>query len=61
MAAKSKPVEKIDLATLELTAEQNLEFVTIENVESSKAGEKIVDEGEAFNQIIEKLKELKAI
>ena len=61
MAAKTKPVEKIDLDTLDLTAKQNLEFVTIENVESSKVGEKVVDEGEAFNKIIEKLKELKAI
>ncbi len=61
MAAKQKPIEKVELSSLSLDANQNLEFLNIEKLENSKNGEKIIDEGEAYQVIIEKLKELKAI
>ena len=61
MAAKNKPVEIISLKDIEYTAEQNMEFLGIEDVSSTKEGEKIIDEGESHNIIIEKLKEIKAI
>ena len=61
MAAKNKPVEIISLNDIEYTAEQNMEFLGIEDVSSTKEGEKIIDEGESHNIIIEKLKEIKAI
>ena len=61
MAAKNKPVEIISLNDIQYTAEQNMEFLGIEDVSSTKEGEKIIDEGESHNIIIEKLKEIKAI
>ena len=61
MAAKNKPVEIISLNDIEYTAEQNMEFLGIEDVSSTKEGEKIIDEGESHNIIIEKLKEIKAL
>ena len=61
MAAKQKPIEKVELSSLNMNASQNLEFLDIEKIENSKNGETIIDEGEAYQVIIEKLKELKAI
>lgn len=61
MAAKSKEVEQIELSSIDLTAEQNQEFKEIKSISSDKTGEKHTDEGDAFNLIIEKLKEIKAI
>ena len=61
MAAKSKPIEKVELSSLNITTDQNLEFISIEALENSKNGEKIIDEGEAFQVIVDKLKELKVI
>ena len=61
MAAKNKPVEIISLNDIEYAAEQNMKFLGIENVSSIKEGEKVIDEGESHNIIIEKLKEIKAI
>ena len=61
MAAKSKEVEQIELSSIDLTAEQNQEFKEIKSISSDKSGEKHTDEGDAFNLIIEKLKEIKAI
>ena len=61
MAAKNKPVEIISLNDIQYTAEQNMQFLGIEDVSSTKEGEKIIDEGESHNIIIEKLKEIKAI
>jgi len=61
MAAKSKEVEIVELSSLEFTAEQNQEFVEIKSISSNKSGEKHTDEGDSFNLIIEKLKEIKAI
>ena len=61
MAAKSKEVEQIELSSIDLTAEQNQEFKEIKSISSDKSGEKHTDDGDAFNLIIEKLKEIKAI
>ena len=46
---------------IEFSAVQNIEFIDIKDVSTTKQGEKIVDEGEGFQVIIDKLKELKAI
>ena len=61
MAAKSKEVEIVELSSLEFTAEQNKEFVEIKSISSNKSGEKDIDEGDSFNLIIERLKEINAI
>jgi electron transfer flavoprotein alpha/beta subunit len=61
MAAKQKPIEKVELSSLNMNASQNLEFLDIEKLENSKNGETIIDEGEAYQVVIEKLKELKVI
>jgi electron transfer flavoprotein alpha/beta subunit len=61
MAAKSKSIEQIPLSELNIVSNQNLEFLNVESVESSKSGEKIIDEGEAYQEIVNKLKELKII
>ena len=49
------------LSDLNISSNQNLEFIDIESVESSKSGDKIIDEGEAYQEIVNKLKELKVI
>ena len=61
MAAKSKPIEQVSISDLNINTTQNLEFIDIETVENSKSGEKITDEGEAYQEIVNKLKELKVI
>ena len=61
MAAKSKPIEQVSISDLTINTTQNLEFIDIESVENSKSGEKIIDEGEAYQEIVNKLKELKVI
>ena len=61
MAAKQKTIEKVELSSLNMNASQNLEFLDIEKIENSKNGETIIDEGEAYQVVIEKLKELKVI
>ena len=61
MAAKAKPIEQVSISELTINTTQNLEFIDIETVENSKSGEKIIDEGEAYQEIVNKLKELKVI
>jgi len=61
MAAKSKPIEQVSISDLNIKSTQNLEFIDIETIENSKTGEKIIDEGEAYQVIVNKLKELKVI
>ncbi len=61
MAAKNKSIEIITKKDIEFNAEQNMNFVEIKDISSSKQGEKIIDEGEAHQVIIDKLKEIKAI
>ena len=61
MAAKNKEVDIISSNDIDVNTEQNMNFVEIEEISSSKQGEKITDEGEAYQIIIDKLKEIKAI
>jgi len=61
MAAKNKEVEIISSNDIDINIEQNMNFLEIEEISSSKQGEKITDEGEAYQIIIDKLKEIKAI
>ena len=61
MAAKNKEIEIISIKDIDFNTEQNMNFVDIKNISTSKSGEKVVDEGEAFKVIIDKLKEIKAI
>ena len=61
MAAKNKEIEVISIKDIDFNTEQNMNFVNINNISTSKSGEKVVDEGEAFKVIIDKLKEIKAI
>ena len=61
MAAKNKEVEVISTNDIEFNSEQNMKFLNINNISTDKDGQKIVDEGEAFKVIIDKLKEIKAI
>jgi len=61
MAAKNKEVEVISSNDIDINIEQNMNFLEIEEISSSKQGEKITDEGEAYQIIIDKLKEIKAI
>ncbi len=61
MAAKNKEVDIISSNDIDINTEQNMNFVEIAEISSSKQGEKITDEGEAYQIIIDKLKEIKAI
>ena len=61
MAAKNKEVEIISSNDIDINIEQNMNFLEIEEISSSKQGEKITDEGEAYEIIIDKLREIKAI
>ena len=61
MAAKNKEVEIIKSKDVDINIEQNMNFLEIKEISSSKQGEKITDEGEAYQIIIDKLKEIKAI
>jgi len=61
MAAKNKEVDIISSNDIDVNTEQNMNFVEIEKISSSKQGETITDEGEAYQIIIDKLKEIKAI
>ncbi len=67
MAAKSKPVDEVTVSDLGIDAGQvgwagaGQEIVAIETAPAREAGEKIVDEGEAFQQIVAFLDNLKVI
>ena len=61
MAAKNKEVDIISSNDIDINTEQNMNFIEITEISSSKQGEKITDEGEAYQIIIDKLKEIKAI
>jgi len=61
MAAKNKEVDVISISDIDFNTEQNMNFVEIKDISTSKNGEKIVDEGEAFKVIIDKLKEIKVV
>jgi electron transfer flavoprotein beta subunit len=67
MAAKSKPVDEVTIGDLGIDAGSvgwaggNQEIVSIEPAPAREAGEKIVDEGEAFQKVVEYLDNLKVI
>jgi electron transfer flavoprotein beta subunit len=67
MAAKGKPVDELKVADLGVSADQvglagaGQEIVSVEPAEERKAGEIVVDEGEAYQTIITFLEQLKVI
>ena len=67
MAAKGKPVEELKVADLGIPADQvglagsRQEVVSVEPAEARKAGEVVVDEGNAYETIIAFLEQLKVI
>ena len=67
MAAKGKPVEELKLEDLGVDASAvgsggaGQEVVSVEPAEARKAGEIVVDEGEAFQQIVAYLERIKVI
>jgi electron transfer flavoprotein beta subunit len=67
MAAKSKPVDEVTVADLGLDAGEvgwagaGQEIVTIEEAPAREAGEKVVDEGDGFQKIVQYLENLKVI
>ncbi|HEV2369912.1 MAG TPA: electron transfer flavoprotein subunit beta/FixA family protein [Acidimicrobiales bacterium] len=67
MAARSKPVDQLTVADLGLSADDvgqkgaRQEVVDVAPAEERKAGEKIVDEGDAHERIVAFLEELKVI
>jgi electron transfer flavoprotein beta subunit len=67
MAAKGKPVDQLSVADLGLSADQvgpagaRQEVVSVEPAEERKAGEIVVDEGDAHEKIVAFLEQLKVI
>ncbi len=61
MAAKNKEVNIISINDIDFNIDQNMEFNELNDISSSKDGEKITDEGEAYQVILDKLKEIKAL
>ena len=67
MAARSKPVEQLTVGDLGLSADEvgakgaRQEVVDVAPAEERKAGEKIVDEGDAHERVVAFLAELKLI
>ena len=67
MAAKGKPVEQLTVADLGIDAGQvdaagaGQEVIAVEAAEERKAGEIVVDEGDAHTRIVAFLEQLKVI
>lgn len=64
MAAKSKPVDQVTTADLGLGADDiapNQKIVSVEAAPAREAGEKIEDEGDAHERVIQFLEQLKVI
>ena len=61
MAAKNKEVKIITKNDIDFNTDQNMQFIEIKDISTTKQGEKITDDGDADKVIIEKLKEIKAI
>ena len=67
MAAKGKPVENLTVADLGLDASEvgaagaRQEIISVEPAEERKAGEIVVDEGDAHEKIVAFLEQLKVI
>jgi electron transfer flavoprotein beta subunit len=67
MAAKSKPVDTVTVADLGLSADQvgwvgaRQDIVSVDPAPEREAGEKIEDEGDAHERIVEFLEGLKVL
>ena len=61
MAAKNKEVKIVTKNDIDFNTDQNMQFIEIKDISTTKQGEKITDDGDADKVIIEKLKEIKAI
>jgi electron transfer flavoprotein beta subunit len=67
MAAKSKPVEQVTVSDLELdpsevgAAGARQQVISVDAAEARKAGEIVVDEGEAHERVISFLEQLKVL
>jgi electron transfer flavoprotein beta subunit len=67
MAAKNKPVDEVTVGDLGLDAGRvgwagsGQEIVSIEDAPAREAGEKVVDEGDAFQKVVQYLENLKVI
>ncbi|HZR13721.1 MAG TPA: electron transfer flavoprotein subunit beta/FixA family protein [Acidimicrobiia bacterium] len=67
MAAKNKPVDKVGVSDLGLSADQvgwsgaRQEITKVEPAPAREAGEKIEDEGDAYERIVQFLEQLKVI
>jgi electron transfer flavoprotein beta subunit len=67
MAAKSRPIEQLKVADLDLAPEQvgwsgaGQEIVSVEPAEARQAGEIVVDEGDGHERIVAFLEQLKVI
>jgi electron transfer flavoprotein beta subunit len=67
MAAKSRPIEQLKVADLDLPADQvgwpgaGQEIVSVEPAEARQAGEIVVDEGDGHERIVAFLEQLKVI
>ncbi len=62
MAAKSKPIDQLTLADLGIEpAGAGQEILSVTPAPGREAGRKVVDEGEAYLEIVSKLQELKVV
>ena len=67
MAAKNKPVDQVTVADLGLGADQvgwagaRQKIVSVGAAPEREAGEKIEDDGEAFERIVQYLEQLKVV
>jgi electron transfer flavoprotein beta subunit len=67
MAAKNKPVDQCTVADLGLSADQvgwagaRQSIVSVEDAPAREAGEKIEDDGEAHERVVQFLEQLKVI
>ena len=64
MAAKSKPVDQVTVADLGLGADDvapNQKIVSVTAAPAREAGEKIEDEGDAYERVVQFLEQLKVI
>jgi electron transfer flavoprotein beta subunit len=61
MDAKKKPVDTLGAADLGISPAVEQSVTAVESAPERQGGEKIVDEGEAYLRIVEKLREVKVI
>lgn len=61
MSAKNKPVEVLEVSALGIEPGCNQEIITVRPAEERSSGVIITDEGDAYQQIIEFLEQLKVI